>query len=106
MKPALIIGAAMFVAATPPASAKPARCFTTDDGYYACNFVGLDRTGSFRISARSYPTYTLEVDQDGFAFGVLTLSGRSVPLPGQYVRSREDGACWSNPETDTKICAW
>lgn len=96
-------GAAALIASH--AHAKPARCFTTDDGYYQCDFRGLDDSGSFRISASGYPTYTLNVE-DGFAFGVMTLSGNSVSLPGQYVRSREDGACWQNPETSTKICAW
>ena len=45
-----------------PAAAKPARCFTTDDGYYNCDFRGLDRDGSFEISARGYPTYSLWID--------------------------------------------
>ena len=90
------------MALTVSAEAKRARCFTTDDGYYPCSFRALDDAGSFRISAPGYPTFTLEVDQPGFAYG--TINGR--PLPGQYVRSRDDGACWNNPETDTKLCAW
>jgi hypothetical protein len=94
--------AAAILAAMSRASAKPARCFTTDDGYYSCDFRGLDGSGSFRIRAPGYPTYTLEVDQPGFA----NFDGRNVPLPGQFMRSRDDGACWNNPETDTKICAW
>lgn len=97
---------AAILAATSMALAKPARCFTTDDGYYSCDFRGLDGAGSFRIRAAGYPTYTLEVDQPGFAYGYADFEGRNVPLPGQYVRSRDDGACWNNPETGTKICAW
>ena len=89
-----------------PASAKTARCFTTDDGYYGCAFRGLDGAGSFRISAPGRPTYTLEVDRAGFAFGYADYGSGNVALPGQYVRSRDDGACWNNPETSTKICAW
>jgi hypothetical protein len=23
-----------------------------------------------------------------------------------FVRSRDDGACWNNPQTNTKLCAW
>ena len=90
-----------------PAEAKPARCFTTDDGYFNCDFKGLDSAGSFQISGRGYPTYTLEVDRPGFAFGYVDLgTGRTIPLPGQFVRQRDDTACWANPETDVKICAW
>lgn len=88
------------------ASAKPARCFTTDDGYFSWDFRGLDGSGSFRIRAPGYPSYTLEVDQPGFAYGFANFDGRNVSLPGQFVRSRDDGACWNNPETGTKICAW
>jgi hypothetical protein len=98
----LIVGVAMCLSTL--AHAKPARCFTTDDGYYQCDFRGLDSSGSFRLSARGYPTYTLNVE-NGFAFGTMTLSGNSVSLPGRYVRSPDDGACWQNPETNTKICA-
>lgn len=94
------------LACTSAASAKPARCFTTDDGYFNCDFRGLDTLGSFRIRAPGYPTYTLEVYRRGFAYGSVTLSGRTVNLPGQYVRSRDDGACWNNPETGTRLCAW
>lgn len=106
----LFCGAAALAAATAisavPAAAKKARCFTTDDGYFQCNFTGLDTRGSFRISAAGYPSYTLEIDQPGFAFGFVEIGGRSISLPGQYVRGSDDPACWSNPETNTKICAW
>lgn len=101
----LAVGAA-FAALTAVADAKPARCFTTDDGYFACDFRATDKAGSFRISAPRHPGYVLEVDQPGFAFGFVIIGGRSIPLPSQYVRSRDDGACWVNPETSTKICAW
>lgn len=97
---------AFFLAMAIAAEAKPARCFTTDDGYYACNFEALDRQGSFEISARGKPTYSLWVDQPGFAAGFVNFGDRNVSLPGMYVRQRDDGACWANPETDTKICAW
>ena len=97
---------AALVAMAMPAQAKKARCFTTDDGYFPCNFKATDDFGSFRISARGFPSYEIEVDQPGFAYGFVNLGGRNVSLPGQYVRSRDDGACWANPETSTKICAW
>ncbi|WP_244440045.1 hypothetical protein [Mesorhizobium metallidurans] len=88
------------------AEAKRARCFTTDDGYFSCNYRALDSDGTFRISAPGYPAYVLEVDGPGFAYGYVNLGRRNVPLPGQFVRSRDDGACWNNPQTNTKLCAW
>lgn len=107
----IVLGAGLCVAAmlalSATAQAKRARCFTTDDGYYPCNFTGLDAAGSFTISARGYPTFTLQVDQPGFAYAYADYgTGRNVSLPGQYVRSRDDGACWNNPETSTRLCAW
>lgn len=100
----VILGHALTATA---AHAKPARCYTTDDGYYACEFQSLDKAGSFTITAPGKPTFTLEVDRPGFAFGLADFgSGRAVALPGMFVRSREDGACWHNPETEVKICAW
>jgi hypothetical protein len=99
-----LAGLALCLAST--AEAKPARCFTTDDGYYGCDFRGLDKAGSFRIQSPGYPSYTLEVDQPGFAYGYVRIGNRSIPIAGQFVRNRDDGACWSNPETNTKLCAW
>ena len=103
-----IIAAAVLAAlVVTPALAKSARCFTTDDGYYKCNFKPLGG-GDFQISAKGYPTFILEIDEPGFAFGYAQFEpgGDMVQLPGMYVRSRDDGACWNNPETETKICAW
>ncbi|MEZ5812028.1 MAG: hypothetical protein R3D45_11505 [Rhizobiaceae bacterium] len=95
------------VAGALPAAAKPARCFTTDDGYYACNFTFVEGDGSFQISAPGVTTYRLIMDDTpGFAWGFARFSDRFVPLPGQYVRQSDDPACWSNPETSTKMCAW
>lgn len=88
------------------AEAKPARCYTTDDGYYACNFRGLDNAGSFRVSASGYPTYTIEVVERGLAYGYANFGGGQVVLPGQYIRQRSDPACWANSSTGAAICAW
>jgi len=88
------------------AQAKQARCFTTDDGYFDCKFKATDGAGSFRLSAPGRPTYTLEVDRPGFAYGFIDMGSRNVALPGMYVRQSDDAACWANPETNTKICAW
>lgn len=96
--------AAALLAFSTAAEAKRARCFTTDDGYYSCNYRATDSDGSFRISAPGYPTITLEIDQPGFAY--VMPDSVAVSLPGQFVRSRDDGACWNNPQTNTKLCAW
>ncbi len=89
------------------AEAKPARCFTSDDGYYNCNFTALDRNGSFSIAAANRPTFSLEMEEPGVAFGSADFgTGRVVPLPGRYLRSSADPACWENDATSTKICAW
>jgi hypothetical protein len=99
-----IAAASLFLAA--PAWAKPAQCFSTDDGYYPCNFRGNDSAGSFTTSARGYPTYTIEVYRPGRAYGYADFGTGNRPLPGEYIRSRKDGACWDNTETNTQICAW
>lgn len=101
----LLAAAGASLAAT-AAEAKPARCYTTDDGYYACNFRGLDAAGSFRISAAGHPTYTIEVVERGVAYGYANFGGGAVSLPGQYIRQRSDPACWANSSTGAAICAW
>ena len=91
-----------------PAFAKDALCFTTDDGEYDCDFQVLDTAGSFEISARGKPTFQLWVDTpgQGSVGAMFEPGGRSVILPGTYLRSDEDGACWVNAEMDTEICVW
>ena len=88
------------------ADAKSAQCFSTDDGYYSCNFRGTDDSGSFVTWARGYPTYTINVESPGRAYGYGDFGSGNVSLPGEYVRSRQDGACWDNTVTGTQICAW
>jgi hypothetical protein len=97
---------ALAVLSAQPASAKPAQCFTTDDGHYPCNFRGLDRDGSFVITAPGYPTMTIEVERPGVAWGFADFGSRNVALPGPYYRARDDRACWQNPDTGSRICAW
>lgn len=97
---------ACLVAAASPALAKPARCFTTDDGHFDCEFRATDRRGSFEIGAPGLPLYGIEVERPGSAFGFVTIDGRTIPLPGRYLRESGDGACWSNSETGARICAW
>jgi hypothetical protein len=102
----VLAGSAALCVLTSGAEARPARCFTTDDGTYACQLVATDRQGSFRISAQGKPTIMLNVDQPGNAFGFANFGTRNVALPGRYLRSKADPACWVNDATGTKICAW
>ena len=85
--------------------ARQANCFTTDDGSYACDFRATGAGGSFQISARGKPTYILNVDEPGVAFGYLSVGGRNTPLPGRYIRSQTERGCWVNSSTQAKICA-
>ena len=88
------------------AFAKRARCFTTDDGYFSCQFKETDKAGSFEIKGRSTPTYSLVVDEPGFAFGYINFGNRGIPISGMFVRQRDDRGCWNNPEMNVKLCAW
>jgi hypothetical protein len=110
MKQIMISVAGLLLSATvfsTLAQAKSARCFTTDDGYYLCQFRVTDFAGSFEIRGRGKPAISLIVSGPGFADAYLRFGrGRSIPVNGQYVRSRDDGACWNNPEQNTKICVW
>ncbi len=101
-----VLSASFLVVAGGIAEAKPARCFTTDDGHYSCDFTNLDRAGSFSISAPGRPTMTLWVDRPGEASASANFGDRDVMLPGMYYRETGDPACWANPDTDTRICAW
>lgn len=87
------------------AQAKPARCYTTDDGSFPCEFRAT-AGGSFEISAPGKPTYILNVTELGIAYGFVNLGGRNGALPGRYLRSRGEPACWDNDSTTTRICAW
>lgn len=102
---AAIACAGLFAAAT-EADAKKARCFTTDDGNYPCEFKPIDGDGSFEITAKGFPGYQMVLEPAGFAFGYANFDGRWVPLPGHYERADDDRACWDNSETGTRICAW
>ncbi len=90
------------------AEAKSARCFTTDDGEYDCAFVATDEDGSFEITAPGKPKFSLVISEPGvaFVFGDYNDGGGNVSLPGRYLRSESDPACWVNEDTETTICAW
>ena len=88
------------------AEAKRARCYTSDDGYYPCRFKSTDASGSFEISGRGVPSYSIVVESRGFAFGYVNFGNRGIPISGMFVRQSDDPACWSNPEVNVKVCAW
>ncbi|MEH6718286.1 MAG: hypothetical protein V7704_05315 [Aurantimonas endophytica] len=100
------VGAALLLQLlTGTAAAKPAQCFATDDGHFACDFQMTDAAGSFTIEGPD-ATYILLIDEPGKAFGFVNLGNRNIPLAGSFLRERGDPACWANAETGTRICAW
>ena len=101
-----VIAAALSTLGVSVAVAKPARCFTTDDGHYPCDFQATDRAGSFVLKARGYPTITVEIESAGVAWVFADFGSRNVALPGPYYRAQDDRACWANPDTDSRVCAW
>lgn len=102
----LAVLAAGAIGAAGQAQAKPADCYTSDDGNYSCNFRGTDRAGSFIASANGYPTITLEVERPGVAWVFKDFGGGNTALPGPYIRARDDRACWNNPDTGDRLCVW
>jgi len=103
----LLLGMLVSLFVVQQAEAKPARCYTSDDGYYNCNFRGFDGNGSFVISAPNRPTITLTIVRTGVAYGSADFgTGRVVNLPGPYLRSLQDRSCWVNNATQDKVCAW
>lgn len=100
---AAVVAAAVLAGA---AEAKPARCYNTDDGFYACDFQGFGGDGSFSISAPTKPTYTISIVGRGFADGFANYGDRSIPLPGTFHRDSGDQACWVSDATQFTICAY
>lgn len=88
------------------AKERPAKCFNSDEGHYACQFTSTDRDGSFEISAHGKPTYILNIEEPGIASGFVNLGTRNIFLPGRFHRSKSDGACWDNDDTKFRICVW
>ena len=97
--------ASLCVAMGGAAEARAARCFTTDEGSFQCDFRMTDRDGSFQISAPGKPTYTLTMSEKDVAFGFVMLGTRNTALPGRYLRSKTERGCWLNDVTSAKICA-
>jgi hypothetical protein len=102
---AITAGAALLPAA---GHAKPARCYTTDDGEYDCSFVATDDSGSFEISAPDKPKFSLVISEPGigYLFGDYHDGSGNVALPSRYLRSESDPACWTNEDTEAQVCTW
>lgn len=103
---AMVSAAALAIGIPSTAFAKPARCFTTDDGYFKCDFRKTDTAGSFEIKARGKPGFSMIIEASGLASGYLRINGRGIPINGAFVRQRDDRACWNNPGQNVKICVW
>lgn len=88
------------------AEARPARCQTTDDGSYACDFRLVEFNGSFAVSAPGKPTYTIIFDAPGYALGFINVGKGDVVLPGFFIQEADDPDCWENQTTGGKICVW
>lgn len=101
-----LLAAAALAFGASAASAKPAQCFTLDDGHYDCNFKGTDSAGSFEASAKGYPTIWLNVESPGVAWITKDFGTGGTNLPGPYYRAEDDRACWDNPDTDDRLCVW
>jgi hypothetical protein len=101
----IAVFSALFVMAS-FAQAKSARCFTTDDGSYKCDFKRTRKDGSFEIKAKGKPSFNVIMEKPGFASVYINIGGRGIPINGMYVRQSDDGACWSNSEQNTKLCVW
>ena len=99
--------AVLTIGAVTVAQAKPADCFTTDDGNYPCNFRGTDQAGSFTATAPGYPTVILNVEGAGVGYVYKDFGGgKNTMLPGPYYRAEDDSACWDNPDTGDRLCVW
>lgn len=101
----LILAGLLLPLLVAPAAARPAKCFSTDDGHFDCDFQMTDAAGSFTIKGPD-ATYILLIDSPGHAAGFVNLGTRNIALAGTFVRERADPACWANAELGTRICAW
>src|SRR5687768_5140416 len=102
---ALVLAVVAFCFVPDGAGARPARCATTDDGSYACDFQAVGKDGSFTISAPGKPTFVVTVTSAGIASASVDFGDRAIALPGRYARSSGEPGCWVNDTTGTKICA-
>lgn len=88
------------------AEAKQAKCYNSDDGNYACDFRQFGGDGSFTVSAPLKPTYTMSMVRRGVADGFADYGNGNIPIPGPFLRSRQDRACWVSDATQFQLCAY
>ena len=100
-----LLGVGVSFCAALPAEARPARCSTTNEGSYACDFQPTGNDGSFRISAPGKPTYIINVIEPGVGSAFVNYGTRNVFLSGRYVRQQGGSGCWVNFENRSRICA-
>ena len=103
---ALPLAAALCLIAAAPAIAAEARCYNSDDGDYDCRFSQFGGDGSFVVSAPMRPTYTLEMLSDGVASAFGDFGSGNRFLPGPFLRSRTDPACWISEATGFALCVY
>jgi hypothetical protein len=101
-----LLAVAALCCLTGVSQAKPARCFTSDDGEFGCEFRPTGRDGSFEISAPGKPILMLNMIEPGVAAAFANYGSRNVALPGRYLRATSEPGCWLNEATGTKLCAW
>lgn len=108
MRAAMTLAAAALLAVPLAATAKPATCFNSDDGRYPCDFRQFGGDGSFTVSARGVPTYTIAITGREVADGFADYGNGSgnIFLPGPFYRSQADRACWISEATRFRICAY
>ena len=99
-------------AASLPALAKSARCFSTSAGAYACDFRFLSERygfppGSFTAISPANGTVQLIVSEPGVAeiYYLNDETGQAF-RGGTFHRMEEDLACWYNGDLDEKFCAY
>ena len=97
---------AAVVGVVAPAAAKDARCYTSDEGSYRCDFEQFGGDGSFIVSAPLAPSYTISIVRRGMADGFADFGNGNVALPGPFFRSEQDRACWIAEPTGFTICVY
>lgn len=106
MRALLFIALALPHLWVPEAAARPATCFTDDDGRYPCDFEQFGGDGSFVVRAPGKPTFTVSMERRGVASGFADYGSGNIFLPGPFYRSNRDRACWVSDATGFSICVY
>lgn len=95
----------LLAAGTSHVQARPATCYNSDDGTYPCDFAPYGGNSSFTARGAGQE-YTIDIYEPGYASGSVLIDGRVILLPGTFLRSRQDRACWVSDETDFALCVY